>query len=66
MRSRKFGGYVCKEIGGARMTLMRFILDALKDADLRRRARARPEAAAKRYGLSPETVGFYLKMMGEG
>lgn len=48
------------------MTLMRLILDALKDPDVRRRARARPEAAAKHYGLSPETVGFYLKMMGEG
>lgn len=47
------------------MTLQRFILDALKDADLRRRARARPDDAAKHYGLSPETVGFYLKMMGD-
>lgn len=47
------------------MTLQRFILDALKDADLRRRARARPEAAAKHYGLTTETVGFYLKMMGD-
>lgn len=47
------------------MTLMRLILDTLRDPDVRRRARARPEAAAKHYGLSPETVGFYLKMMGE-
>lgn len=45
------------------MTLQRFILDALKDADLRRRARARPQAAAKHYGLSAETVRGYLGLM---
>lgn len=43
------------------MTLQRFILDALKDADLRRRARA--QAAAKHYGLSAETVRGYLGLM---
>lgn len=48
------------------MTLMRLILDTMRDPDVRRRARARPDAAAKHYGLSPETVGFYLKMMGKG
>jgi len=45
------------------MTLQRFILDALKDAGLRRRARARPEAVAKHYGLSADTVRGYLGFM---
>ena len=45
------------------MTLQRFILDALKDPDVRRRARARPEAAAKHYGLTTETVRGYLGFM---
>lgn len=47
------------------MTLQRFILDALKDADLRRRARARPEAAAKHYRIPEHRLADYLKMMGE-
>lgn len=48
------------------MSLMKFILDTMKRKDIRLAAMQRPDAAAKHYGLSPETVGFYLKMMGEG
>lgn len=44
---------------------MKFILDTMKRKDIRLAATQRPEAAAKHYGISPETVGFYLKMMGE-
>lgn len=45
------------------MTLTRFLVDALRDPDVRRRARARPDAAAKHYGLSAETVRGYLGLM---
>lgn len=44
---------------------MKLILDTMKRKDIRRAAMQRPDAAAKHYGLSAETVGFYLKMMGE-
>lgn len=47
------------------MSLQRLILDALRDPDLRRRARARPAAAAQHYGLSEDRLADYLKMMGE-
>jgi len=47
------------------MSLTRFLVDALRDPDLRRRARARPAAAAQHYGLSEATVADYLKYMGE-
>lgn len=36
------------------------------DAATRKRVSANPVPVARRHGLSPETVGFYLKMMGEG
>lgn len=45
------------------MSLMRLILDTMRDPDVRRRARTRPDAAAKHYGLSAETVRGYLGLM---
>lgn len=45
------------------MSLMKLILDTMRDPDVRRRARARPQAAAKHYGLSAETVRGYLGLM---
>ncbi len=47
------------------MSLMRLILDTMRDPDLRRRARARHEAAAKHYRIPEHRLADYLKMMGE-
>lgn len=35
------------------------------DAATRKRVAANPDPVARRHGVSAETVGFYLKMMGE-
>jgi len=47
------------------MSLQRLILDALKDPDLRRRARARPAAAAQHYRIPEHRLADYLKFIPE-
>lgn len=47
------------------MSLMKFIMETMKDADIRHAARARPADAARHYGIPEQRVTDYLKFFQE-